>query len=235
MAAQGKRKALVLSQNEEQATTSSTTSKKSKKCPKNKVWTSEQVELVLRYIKDYKTKCDFNGIDFEADLASMYTEIRRCMAVDFPDDFGPEVVTEPTKSLKEMSEEQYEAFKRQRDTERSQTKKGYDRVKEKIRNVRQDFHTAVNKGTRSGSGKIVQENFELLSEIWGGSPTTTSLSFGIDADLLGRDKSLEMDLVDNKRRHMEKTLSQAQRDQLLMNTAKEDLLMKREMVKSFEQ
>ena len=41
-------------------------------------------------------------------------------------------------------------------------------------------------------------------------------------------------LVDNKRRHMEKTLSQAQRDQLLMNTAKEDLLMKREMVKSFE-
>ena len=71
MAAQGKRKALVLSENEEQATTSSTTSKKSKKCPKNKVWTSEQVELVLRYIKDYKTKCDFNGIDFEADLASM--------------------------------------------------------------------------------------------------------------------------------------------------------------------
>ena len=42
-------------------------------------------------------------------------------------------------------------------------------------------------------------------------------------------------LVDNKRRHMEKTLSQAQRDQLLMNTAKEDPLMKREMVKSFEQ
>ena len=99
MAAQGKRKALVLSENEEQATTSSTTSKKSKKCPKNKSWTSEQVELVLRYIKDYKTKCDFNGIDFEADLASMYTEIRRCMAVDFPDDFGPEVLTEPRKSL----------------------------------------------------------------------------------------------------------------------------------------
>ncbi|CAH3023629.1 unnamed protein product [Porites evermanni] len=178
----------------------------------------------------------------------MYTEIRRCMAVDFPDDFGPEVLTEPTKSLKEM-------------------------MKEKIRNVRQDFCAAINKGTRSGSGKIVQENFELLSEIWGGSPASTSLSFGIDADLLGTDKSLEMDvespedspntaiegqtketfepstdqkpkgvavsnipkLVDNKRRHMEKTLSQAQRDQLLMNTAKEELLMKSEMVKSFEQ
>ena len=29
----------------------------------------------MRYVKDFKTKCDFNGIDFEADLAAMYTEI----------------------------------------------------------------------------------------------------------------------------------------------------------------
>ena len=87
-----------------------------------------------RYIKDYKTKCELNGIGFEADLASMCTEIRRCMAVDYPLEFGPEVLTEPTKSLKEMSEEEYEAFKKQRDTEQSQTRKGYDRVKEKRRN-----------------------------------------------------------------------------------------------------
>ena len=41
----------------------------------------------------------------------MYTEIRRCMAVNFPDEFGPEDVTEPIKPLKEMSEKEYEAFK----------------------------------------------------------------------------------------------------------------------------
>ena len=82
--------------------------------------------------------------------------------------------------------------KKHRDSERTRLKKGYDRVKEKIRNVRQDFRTAVNKGTRSGSGKIVQENFDLLSEIWGGSPATTSLSFGIDADTLGTDISSEI-------------------------------------------
>ena len=35
-------------------------------------------------------------------------------------------------------------------------------------------------------------------------------------------------LVDNKRRHMEKTLSQAQQEQLLMNTIKQDFLMKKE-------
>ena len=33
---------------------------------------------------------------------------------------------------------------------------------------------------------------------------------------------------------MEKSLSQAQRDQLLMNSAKEDVIMKKEMLKSFE-
>ena len=38
----------------------------------------------------------------------------------------------------------------------------------------------MNKGTRSGSGKIVQENFELLADIWGGSPATTALPFGVD-------------------------------------------------------
>jgi len=41
-------------------------------------------------------------------------------------------------------------------------------------------------------------------------------------------------LVDNKRRHMEKSLSQAQRDRLLMSTAKEDLLMKKDMLEAFQ-
>ena len=67
-AAQGKRKA---SENKEQSTAPSKTMKN----PKNKAWRADQVELLLRYVKDFKTKCDFNGIDFEADLASMYTEI----------------------------------------------------------------------------------------------------------------------------------------------------------------
>lgn len=40
----------------------------------------------------------------------------------------------------------------------------------------------MNKGIRSGSGKVVQENYDLLSNIWGGSPSTTLLSFGIDGE-----------------------------------------------------
>ena len=32
-------------------------------------WTDDKVEDLLKYINDYKTNCDFKGIDFEADLA----------------------------------------------------------------------------------------------------------------------------------------------------------------------
>ena len=45
----------------------------------------------------------------------------------------------------------------------------------------------MNKGTRSGSGKIVQDNYDLLTDIWGGSPATTSLAFGVD----GMDENID--------------------------------------------
>ena len=41
-------------------------------------------------------------------------------------------------------------------------------------------------------------------------------------------------LVDNKRKHMEKRLSQAQREQFLMATAKDDMMMKKDMLEAFE-
>ena len=34
-------------------------------------WSTEKVEILLRYIKEYKSNCDFKGIDFEADLATI--------------------------------------------------------------------------------------------------------------------------------------------------------------------
>ena len=55
--------------------------KLSKKTPKVRVWTPERVELVLKYLKEYKVTCDFSGKDFQQDVSAMYTEIRRCLAV----------------------------------------------------------------------------------------------------------------------------------------------------------
>ena len=153
-------------------------------CKKAKkwAWTPEAAEMFLNYIKEYKTKCDFNGVDFEADLTAMYTEARRCMAVGFPDNFRPEYVHEPGKELKDMGSEEYESYRKRIEEEKQKIKLGYQRVKEKAKSVRQDYRNAVNKGTRSGSGKVVQDNYDLLTDIWGGSPSTMSLSFGIDGE-----------------------------------------------------
>ena len=45
-------------------------------------WTDDKVEDLLKYINDYKTNCDFKGIDFEADLASLYAAVRKCIEDD---------------------------------------------------------------------------------------------------------------------------------------------------------
>ena len=62
--------------------------------------------------------------------------------------------------------------------------RAYERIKSKIKVIRQDYRTAVNKGTRSGSAKIVKEHFDTLCGIWGGSPATAMLAEGVDGDNL---------------------------------------------------
>jgi hypothetical protein len=51
-------------------------------------------------------------------------------------------------------------------------------VKEKIKALRQDYRNAVNTGTRSGSGRIIRDNWEDLTEIWAGSPATKAIDNG---------------------------------------------------------
>ena len=146
------------------------------------VWSPDWIEMLLAYLKEYKSTCKCNGREFEQDLAAMYTEIHKCLAKDYPEEFGPQVTTKPSMPIKDKDSSEYQAFKKTLDKEQELIKKGYDRVKEKIWNVRQDFWTTVNKGTRSSSGKIDQENFVLLADIWGGLPATTALPFGVNGD-----------------------------------------------------
>ena len=62
-------------------------------------------------------------------------------------------------------------------------KRGYNRVLEKIKDIRQNFVNAVTTGWRSGwSGEIVKEFYEDLIKLWGGSPVTKSLTFGISSN-----------------------------------------------------
>lgn len=112
----------------------------------------------------------------------MYTEVCWCLAVDSSHDFGPESCHDPGKELKDMDSEEYESYRKRLEEEKQKIKLGYQRIKEKVKNVRQDYRSAVKKGTRSGSGKVVQDNYDLLSDIWGGSPSTTSMPFSIDGE-----------------------------------------------------
>ena len=77
-------------------------------------WSPELVELLLRLTKQYKTKSDFNGHDFEADTQQMCTEIRHSMGRDFPDDFGLEEISEPDKDLRSMESDEYDRFMKSR-------------------------------------------------------------------------------------------------------------------------
>ena len=71
------------------------------------------MEIFLKYITEFKTKCEFNGVDFEADLSTMYAEMRRCMVVEFPEDFSPENFQELGKELKDMNSEEYEFYRKE--------------------------------------------------------------------------------------------------------------------------
>ena len=112
---QGKRKASFASE--------STTKK-----PNKWSWTSEAVGILLKCIKEFKTECEFNSVDFEADLSTMYAEIRRCMAVSFPKDFGPDIVQEPGKEHMDMDCEEYEFYWKEVEEQKRLIRNGYQRI-----------------------------------------------------------------------------------------------------------
>ncbi len=45
----------------------------------------------------------------------------------------------------------------------------------------QGFSKAIIAGKRSGSGKLVYDHYDILKEIWGGSPNTEPISTGVDS------------------------------------------------------
>lgn len=117
------------------------------------------------------------------------------LAIDFPGDFGPECIQEPGRELKDIKIWKVTSTRRTEKIRGREAKNQtrYQRINlEKVNSVRarQDYHNAVNKGTRSGSGKVVQDdiimiNYDLLTDIRGASPSTTSLLFGIDSETAG--------------------------------------------------
>ena len=100
-------------------------------------------------------------------MVKFYASVRITLGKGFPDHFGIEIETNPVKPLKDMSKQEYDDYKDNLVKERDMIRKGKERVREKIKGIRQDFSKAVVKGSRSGSGKIVYEHWDTLISIWG--------------------------------------------------------------------
>ena len=232
---------------------------------------------------------EYKNCDFNADKVKQYEAVRVAMARIYehePAYFGPPEIT--TLSLGEDDDEGGESIEKRQQRlqlEKSLIKKGYTRIQEKIKDIRQNFATAVTTGSRSGSGKIVMEHYEQLKSSWGGSPSTEPLDFGVNTNSINSSSEISLSednsppvspsacsssnldnedidelsdsdrsvstkrvkarkrpgenptpkLIDNKRKHLERHLSAAQRDQLLLQEAKEDSQFKKDIAEAIKQ
>ena len=87
------------------------------------------VVTVLDILSDMKSECEFKGTDFGSDLVSLYQNVRVKIAETYKE-FGP-------VSLTELGDDLIIA------TEKKDIKLGYDRIKQKVKDIRQDYRTAV--------------------------------------------------------------------------------------------
>ena len=141
-------------------------------------WKSGVVKHLLTSLKNYKIDMGYKNVDFNSDVVALYTRIREDMARHFEVDeqlFGPVSLTEPKKALIDMIKEELKRHNMIISAEKCLIKKGYNRVKEKIRAIRKAYNKAVPQGTRSGAGRVVQEYHDDLKELWKGSPATEKL------------------------------------------------------------
>ena len=98
------------------------------------VWDrDEKLDNLVRCLTNYKSQMEFSNKDFNADKVKMYEEVRKYMAriyVENPSFFGP---VAPSEASPEEAKIDNELIKR-----------GYTRIQEKIKTIRQQFSTAVN-------------------------------------------------------------------------------------------
>ena len=252
-------------------------------------WTPTMIDHLISCLGNYRTAMEFKGKDFDGDRPAQYAALRKEMTKMFGAEmFGPESSStiSPTEFDSLTEEEKKEERKRMKQREAS-IKQGYNRILEKIKDIRQRFSNAVVQGSRSGSGKIVMEHYDRLKVIYGGSPSAVSLESGVETDEVnskdtcqgsdvfgnqnGTEPALEeliLDnmplpcdessssslaassdesaresmpnkrkastpipkLIDNKRKHLEKKLSASQRDAILLNEARDDAALRRDLI-----
>eukprot|EP00112_Aurelia_sp_Birch-Aquarium-sp1_P020354 Seg5228.2 transcript_id=Seg5228.2/GoldUCD/mRNA.D3Y31 product="hypothetical protein" protein_id=Seg5228.2/GoldUCD/D3Y31 len=85
-----------------------------------------------------------------------------------PEDFGLEEINELPSDADFKEKLQLQKIIAE---QKKQIKAGYGRIKSRIKIIRQNFKKSVIAGTRSGSGKIIIQNWHELILIWGSCPS----------------------------------------------------------------
>ena len=233
------------------------------------------VDDLLLALSEIKVYMEYGNMDFNADKKKQYEAARKAMAREYSSSdvelFGPE---ETSAIPEDVEESPRKELMEKVLSEKALIKKGYSRVMKKIKELRQKFSNAVTTGSRSGSGKLVMEFYDVMVKMWEGSQSTEPLSFGVETSVphdhekqldkenasntssdlsfqadqspqggetssdqsrsLKRPKSSSpiVQLIDNKRKHMERQLSSAKRDQILIDGAREDNKSRKDLAES---
>ena len=102
-------------------------------------------------VKALASDCLFNGLDWE-ECKAKYEKIRKMFIERYP-------------------KEQSEDFPKSLSLETISR----DRICIKVKTIRVNFKKAVDKGRRSGGGRIVMTFYDLCSVIWAGARATKSI------------------------------------------------------------
>ena len=141
--------------------------KSSKSNSKRWRWTAEMSVSLVTCSSEITSKYEFKGKDFESDLVTLYKEAREAMATLYSEEhFGPVQLLEDNGDI---SQKEYKQLL----TEQNKLiKMGYQRIREKVKEVIQDYQKSVTSERRSGSRKLICDNWDTIKTLWGRSPAT---------------------------------------------------------------
>ena len=160
-------------------------------------WNDEKVDTLIDQIIEYKSQRSYEGYDFETDLVITYSDIRKMMSLMYPpSDFG--LVELEIENSEGMTRAELLTYKWKIETQEKQQKEGYKLIKNKVKELRRGYKNAIDKGQRSGSGRLIEDNFDRLKEIWGGSPAVLALPSGISSNERGNGESSDKENYQNE-------------------------------------
>ena len=160
-------------------------------------WNDEKVDTLIDQIIEYKSQRSYEGYDFETDLVITYSDIRKMMSLMYPpSDFG--LVELEIENSEGMTRAELLTYKWKIEIQEKQQKEGYKLIKNKVKELRRGYKNAIDKGQRSGSGRLIEDNFDRLKEIWGGSPAVLALPSGISSNERGNGESSDKENYQNE-------------------------------------